>query len=383
MDQVSAAARTLLGMIARAGKASWAATFEFQKAFNRSGLPLFTGTDALTLDGIYGPLTQQALLAVVYQSSATSAARSAAVSGRAPRYATGGFDLGDALVDIAATAIPALQQVKEPLKQAAHAVESAAPPVIRQVADPVMSATESVLSLIPGIGTGLSAAIGAAQGLLDGGSPLDVAIHAAYAMIPIPPGLRQVCDPIVDALLGLADGKQITDVALQVIRDRLPEGLPRDVFDTLVHVIAGSGKPIVKDTSAKREHMVASYTQGHAAAVDRGLARHVPARVSKSLEGLPPSHAKFPPAARAGPAPRPPGSRVSVSLAPAERSSAPPGATSRSRPAPARRAAIATHRTRPAPPRPRPPAPAPLAQQSHTYDASAPASPDSASQSPT
>jgi hypothetical protein len=234
----------------------------------------------------------------------------------------------------------------------AHGVEQVRQ-AVRPVGDAYLSVAQSVVSMIPGIGTGVSSALGAAQAILDGGGALDVAIRMAYGMIPIPPGLRQICDPIVDAVLGLVDaathGRPLTDVALQVVRDRLPAGLPRDVFDTLARVVAQK-LTIAHDPAAMREHMAASYG-GHGAhdrAVAKGMARHVPPAVAARLKNLPPPRTRYAGAKR--PPPPAPGARPAAAAAPAVtlQPSTDASASSSSSSSPA-----APARRRPPPPPPR------------------------------
>ncbi len=97
---------------------------------------------------------------------------------------------------------------------------------------------QGVASLIPGIGTGISAGLEAGLAALDGGSPLEIAIHAAYGAIPIPIGIRSVTDAIVGAVMELAKSGNVTDAALAAARSRAPAGFPRDVFDTLARIVA-------------------------------------------------------------------------------------------------------------------------------------------------
>lgn len=104
---------------------------------------------------------------------------------------------------------------------------------------------QAILPFIPGVGSGISAAIGAGLALLEGGSPLEIAIRAAYGAIPIPPGVRNVTDSVLEAALSLIRGESITDALILAVRQQTPEGLPRDIFDTLVQVII-KGKPVLK-----------------------------------------------------------------------------------------------------------------------------------------
>jgi hypothetical protein len=156
---------------------------------------------------------------------------------------------------------------------------------LKKIGKEVLSGAQGVISLIPGIGTGISAAIGTAEALLEGGSPIDIAIRAAYGAIPIPPGLRDVTDGVLDAVLALLHGKDISDVALAVIRDRIPAGVPRDLFDTLANIVV-KHQPILKATEDLASHYVKQYTQGIGDAVAQGISSVAPA-VRGALRGLP------------------------------------------------------------------------------------------------
>jgi hypothetical protein len=124
----------------------------------------------------------------------------------------------------------------------------------------LLSNAQGIISLVPGIGTGISAAIGAGRALLDGGSPLEIAVHAAYGAIPIPPGVKQFTDMVVDAALSLyhqlQSGANLASggiaTAAKVARDAILSKIPAmakdlagQVYDTLVHLILGavSGHP--------------------------------------------------------------------------------------------------------------------------------------------
>jgi len=99
-------------------------------------------------------------------------------------------------------------------------------------------AAQGVISLIPGIGTGISAAIGVGVGILEGGGAIDVAITAAYGAIPIPAGIRQITDAVLGAVLSLIHHPHdLTDALIAGARNAVPAGVPRDVFDTLANLI--------------------------------------------------------------------------------------------------------------------------------------------------
>jgi hypothetical protein len=123
-----------------------------------------------------------------------------------------------------------------------------------------LSLAQSVVSLVPGVGSGISAAIAAGEAVLEGGSPLEIAIHAAYGAIPIPPGLRQITDVVLDAVLALATkGGDLTEAAIAGARDAVASGLPRDVFDTLVHLVVKK-RPLKTEAHALVDHYVKQFT---------------------------------------------------------------------------------------------------------------------------
>lgn len=137
--------------------------------------------------------------------------------------ATKGIDLGKTISDIG------------------HGVDQ-----LGHVAVDVLKAAQGVISLIPGIGTGISAAISAGLAILSGGGPIDIAVKMAYGAIPIPPGIRNVTDIVVDAALSLVHTQNLADTGIAVLRkatiDKLPsfaQGLAGTVFDTLAHVVLG------------------------------------------------------------------------------------------------------------------------------------------------
>jgi hypothetical protein len=172
--------------------------------------------------------------------------------------------------------IPGLTQVVaslSPFKKYAQMVDALRKGDLKELgrmAKEQLAMVQGVISLVPGIGTGISAGISAAMAVLQGGGPLDLAIRTAYGALPIPPGLREVTDSVVDSVLTLVHGKSLTDAALVAARDRVPPGVPRDVFDTLVQVIVHH-RPIVHAADDMIRHYVAQYA-GPAAHV---IAPHV------------------------------------------------------------------------------------------------------------
>jgi hypothetical protein len=130
---------------------------------------------------------------------------------------------------------------------------------LAEIARQELSAVQGVVSLIPGVGSGISSAISAGVAALQGGSPIEIAIHATYGAIPIPPGVRQVTDTVLDVVLRLAlHGAPLTDVAIHAARDQVPAGIPRDVFDTLIHLV-GHHRAIIRAPGALLDHFVRQY----------------------------------------------------------------------------------------------------------------------------
>jgi hypothetical protein len=143
---------------------------------------------------------------------------------------------------------------------------------------------QGVVSLVPGIGSGISAGLSAGLAALDGGSPLDIAIRTAYGAIPIPVGIRTLTDTVLDAVLALARGGNVSEMALTVARERVPRGLPRDVFDTLVRIVVRR-MPVQRAGAELVNHYVKQYG---GAAAQGAIARVTPAL--PALPALPMPH---------------------------------------------------------------------------------------------
>lgn len=152
----------------------------------------------------------------------------------------------------------AAHAVTHPDQVIANAAKALAP--IADIAKSIASNAVGAVSLIPGIGTGVAAALSAGLAILEGGSPLDIAIKTAYGAIPIPPGVKQFTDVVVSAVLNLLHmGGNLGAAAVKTLRDqtigKLPgfaQSLAGQVFDTLAHLFvqAVTGKPTLAVTSA-------------------------------------------------------------------------------------------------------------------------------------
>jgi hypothetical protein len=152
----------------------------------------------------------------------------------------------------------------EHFQQMASAVQRGDFKALERIAKQDLSMAQGVVSLVPGVGSGVSAAIGAGLAALEGGSPLELALRTAYGAIPIPIGVRQITDTVLDAVLALAARPHdLSDVAVQIARDKVPAGLPRDVFDTLVQLVV-KRVPIQKAAGGLVDHYVRQYAPAFA-----------------------------------------------------------------------------------------------------------------------
>jgi len=147
----------------------------------------------------------------------------------------------------------AAKNLSHPDKLISNAAHSLQP--ILDAAKSVASNAIGAVSLIPGIGTGVAAALSAGLAVLEGGSPLDIAIKTAYGALPIPPGVKQFTDLVLDAVLALLDaGGNLEQAAVTAIKagvmGKIPDfakGIAGSAFDTLAHLViqAVSGKPTI------------------------------------------------------------------------------------------------------------------------------------------
>jgi hypothetical protein len=159
---------------------------------------------------------------------------------------------------------------------------------IEQIAKQQLSIAQGVVSLIPGVGTGISAAISAGLAVLEGGGALEVAIRTAYGAIPIPPGIRQVTDTVVDTVLKIAfHHESLTDVVVNVARDQIPEGLPRHVFDTLINLVVHH-QPVARVAGGLLDHFVKQYAPA-------GVGLDLPKALAGAASHLPNVFAALPP----------------------------------------------------------------------------------------
>jgi hypothetical protein len=95
---------------------------------------------------------------------------------------------------------------------------------------------EMVAPFIPGVGTGVAAALGAANALAAGRPITDALVAAARSALPG----GAVAQAAFDTALNLAKGKSLAEAALSAARDRLPGGpAARAAFDAAVALAKG------------------------------------------------------------------------------------------------------------------------------------------------
>jgi hypothetical protein len=301
-DAAHGAAHIGSGVVHAAQSAINSGAHAIEAAVKESGGAISSGVKAaahLVLRAHFGDLSANNIIKGIVNAakSGVALARNAANTlAKGLEVVTKAVDLPKLVAD--AIPIPAVRGVIsaiDPLQKFGDAIEALRKGDMRrlkQIATDALSTVQGVVSLVPGIGTGISAALSTAEGLLEGGSPLDVAVHAAYGAIPIPPGLRQVTDTVLEAVLALVDGKNLTDAGLAVARDRIPSGIPREVFDTLVNVVV-KHRPVAKATEDLALHYVKQYTSGVGDALEHGLGHTVGPSVSAALAKLPDARHAF------------------------------------------------------------------------------------------
>lgn len=134
-------------------------------------------------------------------------------------------------------------------KNVLRAIRAAAKAGIADVRDRMRYA-QVVASFVPGIGTGVAAALGAANALAAGRPITEAVIDAARAAIPGGP----LAQAAFDVGVNLARGRNLSQAALAAARNRLPVGA-RAAFDTAVAL--GKGQGLQKAAWAGAGHVLA------------------------------------------------------------------------------------------------------------------------------
>jgi hypothetical protein len=106
---------------------------------------------------------------------------------------------------------------------------------IIKTASHVLPYAQTVVSFVPGLGSGVSAALGAAQALADGKSISNIAVAAVRGAIPGGP----LAQAAFDTVWNVANGKSIDTAVLGALRERLPGGeLAKRAADTALALAA-------------------------------------------------------------------------------------------------------------------------------------------------
>jgi hypothetical protein len=101
--------------------------------------------------------------------------------------------------------------------------------VIRSAATHVLPYAQTIVSFVPGLGTGIAAALGAAQVIADGRPISDIAVGAIRGAIPGGP----LAQAAFDTVWNVAKGRRVDTAALAALRDRIPGGeLAKRAADT-------------------------------------------------------------------------------------------------------------------------------------------------------
>ncbi len=115
-----------------------------------------------------------------------------------------------------------------------RAVLKAAKDQVRIVRD-VAPYAQTVISLVPGIGTGVSAAVSAGIAIAEGRDLDEIAKAAIRGALPGGP----IAAAAFDAAIKVAQGKNVGEIALESARDLIPPGPGRQAFDIGLAVATG------------------------------------------------------------------------------------------------------------------------------------------------
>jgi hypothetical protein len=91
---------------------------------------------------------------------------------------------------------------------------------IIRTASHILPYAQTVISFVPGLGTGVSAVLGAAQVLADGRPISDIAVGAIRGAIPGGP----LAQSAFDVMWNVAKGRRVDTSVLAALRDRIPGG---------------------------------------------------------------------------------------------------------------------------------------------------------------
>jgi hypothetical protein len=120
------------------------------------------------------------------------------------------------------------------------------------------------LSFIPGVGQGVSAAIGAGLALADGKPITDALLSGLKSAIPGGPLVQKAVEMGIHGAVDLASGKRLDAVALDAVRQNLPGGeTARAAFDA--GLALAQGKRLQEAGMAAAGHLVPNNPLAHGA----------------------------------------------------------------------------------------------------------------------
>ncbi len=182
----------------------------------------------------------------------------------------------------------AIMNATDPRKKAEHLLSALGRGdwhAVRDMAHAELGNIEGAVATIPGVGTTVASALAAADAMLEGGKPLEVAIRAAYGALPIPPGFRTITDAALEAVLALIEhGGSVTDAAIAAARSAIPDGPARPVFDALMQLVV-KHVPVEKVGVRALEHFVHHYA-AHAIPLPAVPATHLLPPAPRDAERL-------------------------------------------------------------------------------------------------
>ena len=149
-------------------------------------------------------------------------------------------DVGKAVGDTTKWIGHAIQHPDQAISEAANWIVHAAKDVGNFIGHNIVAIVQLVqigVSFIPGIGEGLSAAIGVGLALAEGKSITDALIAGALSALPGGPLVSMAASIAAEAITGVVEHKSFADIAGNIIADNIPAG--GALAKAVVHAAAG------------------------------------------------------------------------------------------------------------------------------------------------
>ena len=149
-------------------------------------------------------------------------------------------DVGKAVSDTTKWIGHAIQHPDQAISEAANWIVHAAKDVGNFIGHNIVAIVQLVqigVSFIPGIGEGLSAAIGVGLALAEGKSITDALIAGALSALPGGPIVSMAASIAAEAITGAIEHKSFADIAGNIIADNIPAG--GALAKAVVHAAAG------------------------------------------------------------------------------------------------------------------------------------------------